>query len=54
LSRVNSCAAAKCGCSRRASWPGRPERGAADARQTFPGSLVAGAFRFGPLPYFSD
>lgn len=25
-----------------------------DARQTFPGSLVAGAFRFGPLPYFSD
>ena len=25
-----------------------------DARQTFPSSLVAGAFRFGPLPYFSD
>ena len=25
-----------------------------DARQTFPGSLVANAFRFGPLPYFSD
>ena len=25
-----------------------------DARQTFPSSLVAGAFGFGPLPYFSD
>ena len=25
-----------------------------DARQTFPSSLVAGAFRFGPLPYFAD
>jgi LemA protein len=25
-----------------------------DARRTFPGTLVAGAFRFGPLPYFSD
>jgi LemA protein len=25
-----------------------------DARQTFPSSLIAGAFRFGPLPYFSD
>ena len=25
-----------------------------DARQALPSSLVAGAFRFGPLPYFSD
>jgi LemA protein len=26
----------------------------ADRRGTFPGSLVAGAFRFAPMPYFGD